>query len=595
MRRVGEGNIFRHLLGFVVILLSLSESSYGAVLYKNYIVRQDRGREILCEPYTVQKDDYVIKLFQEKGEISEKDFPEFLDIFRRLNPGIRNINRILPGQRLLIPLRKLQMDALPGQATGIVTIPFVTLSDVTELLKSYSKAHVVQSGDSVSVLIARRFGGFGSRSYTEGIELFKFMNPNVKNLDHIFLGQRLRLPDPSLRDEPWFPSLLDDSGRLTNQILLKDFIVSNETAMAPASPDTTGSAEPVSGMSRVAQILNAKLLDKGSYFFPGKDGKDLELDLSRFPVMQLEDGSRILFPREYTISEADLATVKSYWHRTSTIQVPSETAYEGILDAIVETARLPSTKSDLSFADDQLIVDIHARWIFEEPSADGEPMRHICVIPRENSNDLTPDSIIRYLSRKNIIIKDSLQDTESTVSRSARASDGDMHLNVSAPEVAIQASDSRLFVAELLKALRYSYSPEGQITFPYAGLQIKTVSSIVLKPDGNPLLIDFGEFFGDAISALTKSGFEILRVAPEDTHLGIAEKLLGALDVSFTENAVFTAVKEPGEYSISFTIPGRFVPEARASGVLISNQILPGEIARFLNDENIIVLSIETD
>ena len=49
----------------------------AAVLYKSYVVQNDRGVDILCDPYVVQKDDYVWKLFREKGEISEKDFPEF--------------------------------------------------------------------------------------------------------------------------------------------------------------------------------------------------------------------------------------------------------------------------------------------------------------------------------------------------------------------------------------------------------------------------------------------------------------------------------------------------------------------------------------
>lgn len=591
MRRIGKANILRLLLWTLFISASLSASTYAVVLYKSYVVRQDRGRDILCEPYTVQKNDYVIKLFEEKGEISEKDFPEFLNIFRRLNPDIRNVNRIRPGQHLLIPLKKLHQDALPGQATGVVTIPFITLSDVTELIESYSLTHIVRKGDSVSVLIARRFGAFGSRSYKDGIRLFKFMNPKVRNLNHIFLGQRLSLPDPSLRKEPWFPSLLDDSGRLTNQIALNDLILSNEKVAASASMGTTGSDKPVSAMSKAAAVLNAKLLAKGRYFFPGKDGKDLELDLTRSPVMQFKDGSRIIFPREDRIPGSDLDTIKSYWHRASALPVPPETPYEGVLDAIVKAAKPSLLRDRISFTDNGLVVDIRARWILEEPSSGGEPTRHICVIPLEDLYDHTPDSVIRYLARKNIIIKKSLQDKEYTVHTIGE----DTHRNGSDTEILLQASGHRFLVAELLKALRYSYSPYGRITFPYAGLQVQTVSNIVLKPDGNPLLVDFGEFYGDAVSALTKSGFEIVRIGSEDTYPDIIKKLLDALDVPFSENAVFTAVRESGKYNISFTIPGFFIPKARASKVLISNQTLPGEIVQFLNAESISVLSIKTD
>ncbi|MBW2591766.1 MAG: hypothetical protein JRE58_01970, partial [Deltaproteobacteria bacterium] len=63
---------------------------------KSYIVHSDRGRDILCEPYTVRKNDWVYKLFRQKGELSHKDFPEFLGIFQRLNPHVHNINTIRP-------------------------------------------------------------------------------------------------------------------------------------------------------------------------------------------------------------------------------------------------------------------------------------------------------------------------------------------------------------------------------------------------------------------------------------------------------------------------------------------------------------------
>jgi len=62
----------------------------SAFLYKSYIVHQDRGRDILCDPYIVKKNDYVLKLFKQKGEIAHKDFPEFLRIFKRINPHIHN-------------------------------------------------------------------------------------------------------------------------------------------------------------------------------------------------------------------------------------------------------------------------------------------------------------------------------------------------------------------------------------------------------------------------------------------------------------------------------------------------------------------------
>ncbi|MBU3981670.1 MAG: hypothetical protein KKG97_10180, partial [Proteobacteria bacterium] len=76
-------------LCLIIFTISLPYDVNAAFLYKSYEVRKDNGRDILCDPYIVQKDDWIYKLFRQRGEISQKDFPEFLSIFKRINPHIR--------------------------------------------------------------------------------------------------------------------------------------------------------------------------------------------------------------------------------------------------------------------------------------------------------------------------------------------------------------------------------------------------------------------------------------------------------------------------------------------------------------------------
>jgi len=135
------------MFNLVIILAAIMIAplkANAAFLYKSYTIRYDRGWDILCDPYVVQKNDWVLKLFRQKGEIAHKDFPEFLRIFQRINPHIRDVDRIQPGQYIMIPLRKLRQGSMPGQSTGIVTVPFVTISNIPEPLKVYSKAYKVQ-------------------------------------------------------------------------------------------------------------------------------------------------------------------------------------------------------------------------------------------------------------------------------------------------------------------------------------------------------------------------------------------------------------------------------------------------------------------
>jgi hypothetical protein len=184
----------------LVYCLLFAVTAHGATLYKNYAVRYDRGWDILCDPYQVQEGDWVLKIFRQKGEISHYDFREFLGIFQRLNPHIGDMDRIRPGQVVDIPLKKLAKGTLPGQSSGVVSIPFILISSPQEKVEKNSQTYTLQKGDTISILIAKKFGGrYGNITYSQGLALFKAINPHIKDINRVYAGQQVYMPDPSIR------------------------------------------------------------------------------------------------------------------------------------------------------------------------------------------------------------------------------------------------------------------------------------------------------------------------------------------------------------------------------------------------------------
>jgi len=573
------------LSGFLLIPIPID----AAVLYKSYIVRHDRGKDILCDPYIVQKNDFVTKLFEQRGEISGKDFPRFLSIFRRLNPHIRNINRILPGQNILIPLKELNPDTLPGQTTGVVTIPFVTLSNVSDLLKTYSTTHKVKRGDSISRIVAREYGKYGSQQYRKGITLFKFLNPEIKNLNRIYLGQALSIPNLALQNQPWYKSLFDDSGNLRNTVELNDLMMTEENALettgAPVKADL-----PMPAFSKVASFLGAKLLTKGNYFFPQQEGGDVELDLARFPIMEFQDRTRLLFPQGNTIQRSDLEVIKSYWHSLKTVSASRGDSLEKVLDAVLASLYGDKQREKLLFSDHGVVVEVRSRWVFSESSRSGKTEKQICLTPIIKPKERTPDSIVRYLARNNIIIREEIAYKKDTTQINL-----DKPISYASEDIIrIEDSDQKTFVADLLIALGYRYAQECQITFPYAGIQIRAESNLVSRDNGKLLLIDFGDFYGEAILALEKAGFGIVQINDRDNFHAISKKLFGALDVSFTSDPTFFAVERSGKYNTSLMVPGCFLPKTKTSKVLITTSSLHDDLIQFFREQDMAVIMIET-
>jgi len=277
------------LLGILLlwVLCITATPAHSAVLYKSYLVKYDQGWDILCDPYVVQNNDWVYKIFRQKGELSAKDFREFINIFKRLNPHIHNIDRIRPNQNIIIPLKKIEPGTFPNQSSGVVSIPFVTISKLSDLIGSYANPYEVRKGNTISKLIAERFGTYGTKSYLEGIQLFKTINPQVNDINVIYTGQQIKLPDAALKNQAWYQSLFDRVGRIKNEL------VGTPPSTPASTPPTTSRIlpSPSDPVSETAAVLNGKLLNKGTYYFPRKGEEDYALDLTRYPVIELKDGT----------------------------------------------------------------------------------------------------------------------------------------------------------------------------------------------------------------------------------------------------------------------------------------------------------------
>ena len=556
----------------------------SAVLYKSYLVKYDQGWDILCDPYVVQNNDWVYKIFRQKGELSAKDFSEFINIFKRLNPHIHNIDQIRPRQNIIIPLKKIEPGTFPNQSSGVVSIPFVTISKLSELLGSYANPYKVQKGNTISELIADRFGPYGTKAYKEGIQLFKTINPQVDNINFIYVGQEIKLPDVTLRNQAWYQSLFDKAGQIKKELTGTSL---NTSAITPAVTDPI-EKPTVDPLAETAAVLNGKLLNKGTYFFPSKGKEDFALDLSQIPVIELKDGSRIVFVNKTDASTADLSLLRSLWENVNIIEVEKDTPVDTILTAVFKNTTQEKTQRRLSFSDNGLAVFVTAKWIKPSPPGEDGTSRQTCISVIENMSQKTSDAIVRYLDQNNIVIKDILEnETGAHAPESSTASSTPFVI----PDVVTLTPISRkAFVRDLIEAMGNHYTKDIEVTFPYAGIQVQAVSNLVSTASGREFLIDFGDLYGDAITEIEKTGLKIIQLKQNDGMHTMATRILDATGDPYVSDPVFYAAKRPADFNTKIIVKGFLVTKPEGSRVLISAIPLHNRVLQFFNEDNIKVV-----
>ena len=563
---------------------------YAAFFYKSYIIRYDRGWNILCDPYVVKKDDWVFKLFREKGEISNTDFPEFLRIFKRLNPHIHDIDRIRPGQHIVIPLKKVDQDELPEQSSGVVSIPYLTNVTSPDDATKNSTDYQVKKGDCVSILISQRYGNYGTPSYQEGEKMFRLMNPQIENLNLIYAGQVIRLPNPKNQNPSQPPQPPIDTGAIqkTPERDRPDSSVAFDENVPLSSGVNNGEEPSDSPLSKVASVLDAKLFNKGNYYLPRPGQEDYKVDLSQTPFIKLEDGKRVFFTSGDENQDSEIKILKSFWEDVVIVNVAPDDPLEKVFDTVFGSLEGNVIKHRLSFSDHGVEVEVKGKWIIEKPGENGEAIRHLCITVIDDLKERTPQPIIRYLDQNNIIIKEILigKNINEPKSNASRFKITDKNLDI------IDASDHETFVKDLLMAMGYQYSPNKNISFQYAGIQINANSNLATKGNDNIFYIDFGTFYGDAIHAIEKSGYSIIQIKDNNSLDDIIQILLGAMNASFIKDPTFLAAKRPAEYNTRLTIPGFLMDHADMSMVLLTFAPLHHQVIQFLTDNDIRIIRV---
>lgn len=631
----------RTLVLCVAGFLFLNASVYAAFLEKKFVVCQDQGRDVLCDYYVVKKDDYVTKLFKQRGEIAYRDFPKFLEIFKRLNPAVKDVDLIYPNQRILVPLRLIEPNTLEGQSSGTVTIPLITITNIPRALQQNSMNYVVQQGDTVSALIAKKFGRYSTRPYKEAVKIFKYLNPQIKDLNLIHVGQTINIPVPAVRDESWYPEIFDDEGEL---IVRKEEVADVPEAEvvevieeAPAVPEmeelaeaseepesiVAPPAEPVppeavpppppeekieeavekeppappeepapvtplpSIFKKAAAIFNATLLDTGEYFFPRSGKEDLALDLAATPVMEFQSGARILFGKSGSLSASDQAVVASFWKNLQIVTMSYDATLRELLYTICQLVDTNGCDNKFTINDRGVSVTVRGELIYDRMGGSGK----VCVTLLDHLGQKMSDDISGYLSLNELFVSEWIDKEDFFGPVPAGSAGAPLPGYFIVPDL----SDPKAFVKDFAAATGMRFQENVEISFPYAGFQVNAVSNLLSVAAGTDFLMDFGDLQGDAVEAIEKTGFRVLQMGTVRDYAAIIGKLLSVMPAQEVENPVFWGADRDRNYNAAIQIPGRLVNMLSDRGkikILITAVTPHDAVLSFLNHAGIRVFKI---
>lgn len=575
-------------LPLLVLLIALACAPQGTaraeILYKRYYVHNVNGRDILSEPYSVRPHDYVIKILKQKGEISHTNFPLFLNIFKLINHHIPNINRIHPGQRIFIPLKWLEPDSLPGQKRGKVDLPFITAAPVKQRLTATATPHRVKPGESVSRLISEQFGPAGSGTYREGLKLFRLVNPTVTDVNRIYIGQKLKIPDASVLEESWYASVFQADGEVVLEAPPSEPAPAEEKGTTHYEHEQdAGTQDP---FDTLAKLLDGVLLNRGRYYFPDAEGKDFSVNLAETPILQLPEGRRVLFVHNgHRLSTAKRHIMAAHFKNLRFSDTSQEPTVPLLLDAVQLTYPKMRLPMPLSFSEEGMHLSLSAHWAFKyDKTASETSFRGIIASNLATPSQRFPLPLAAYLRRHGLVLREALQgDALPPAFFSATPS---------TTLTKIVPYTQKVYIEKLAKALGLLYDPNITISFSYAGTQLETTSNMIRQPQGNGALVDFGDLYGDAAYAIERSGLKVISIRKGDYLLNATVRLLDKLGIPFEKNPRIPFGEHGASLTCTLSLDGLLVKPAPLVKKLIVAAKLPDEIIALLEDNGIGIIEV---
>lgn len=571
-----------------VILVGSAGAVWAAKPYKIYVINRYGAWDIVCDSYTVQKDDHIWDILRRKGSIAEEDFPRFVTILKGLNPGIKDVNKIYPSQKILVPLKQIEAKERPaGSIPRFITIPMIP-----DILY---ESHQVHSGEYVSRIVTAHLGVRWDDIPKDYFRTFRRLNPRIKNMDLIYPDQIIRIPALGAQEPlaaqpgPVAPPTEDhpvEVGPREGGILAGATPQESSTRPPSETPaPEQGTPSWQEGLAEAMKQLGSKLLASGQCYFPEKDRGDVILDLAAFPVIELQNGRHLLLEMGKGLPKEIEKVTRASWKDLVILRADPGDPYDVVLDKVFRTMFGDKVKKviNLPAFDDGVQVTLRGDWIFPLETKKGDQGAYQCITLIETPEESSSGPVVQYLADANIQVLDIL----SPAGKERAASLSKEKVLKDCPVLSIDGSSQEAFVSGFVKALGYSYDPRVPLSFDYAGFQVQTTANLIYGGRVADLVVDFGTFYGEAKSAVEAGGLQVLSIEPAEDLVTIAKQILTFTGTAYTEGPVFLAANRERSRAASLTIPGILISGVNEERTLLTQGPLHPGVCDFLREKKI--------
>jgi len=589
--------------------------------------------DLVTEEYVVQEGDWLIKVLKKKGVASGRDVRKILKLLKELNSSFRDLNMIRPGEKIVIlvkagsskegePLATSAMTEAVAKPPKLETPKPVIPKEIPGQLKY--EAYKIKRGDSIGALAVARYELSRRQLYHRYFKLFKECNPSIKNLNKIFVGQKVKLPlfppvrVASIEDSPSIPDLDNASdGRVAIDPVnagtkIPDPVVTLKRKPAPSPEQPRVTKPPKRKPSPPAASKKAKKhpkptkskkkantvyaripykpndigniftemgsdwINSGEHFIPLKSGGQINLKASSYPVIRLNDGVTVILDLTGELPPDMSRFIQSTWNNYKIVRLDSGDDLRSSLDKLLEACgftRAVKAGKPLLLGKD-IRFEIMGDWILTVSGENADTDKEFTVLNLLSSpREYVPETVRNHLEMLRVHMIEYPPGVNPLDTHTSRSK-------------VYSAKDRFELIEALLRLTGHPFSAREQIP-AFMGqkedFRLVINADFFVKTSTGNTIIDLTGLDPQIVSLLKKRVISVLSLTDEKDPLTITNRILDKLQVKSRKGPLrMETIHGAENKKVSITVPGIVFSNVDGNKVLVTPVDIPENISAYL-------------
>lgn len=489
--------------------------------------------------YTVREGDTLAKIIRSIPESTEKDIAHNYRLLKELNPEIPDIEELEVGQSIFLPGKP---------STEIKENDVEEMTESTANLSSTAKKYYkIKRGDTLYKIIRRELKT-AEINIAPMVRTIKAINPNIRNVNRIYAGTIIRLPDETV-----FVKTTEDVVPVTEQMVTaSDRSTQPEKIIEVKEKKSMPPEARLALLKQIITQMNATVNTTGNYYLPIPKAGQVTIDCSKIPVIEFEGGTTVFLDLDNRANNNLKKMITSNWKNFHLVKIDNDDDIFNILKKVLTTTKA----YDIIKNENPLTIGARPRmeimidWLIVKPIP-GQQSKSVVqgLRPIYENNLLLPKSIKNYAQKNGFMITEFSEESGIV---------GKPEELYSLPSIPVFATTSaKDFSYALVSYLGLSAEKDIEIQLfdtVKDGFNLSIKADVLVNKDDKKYVIYSQSLSQQFTNALKQAGHETIFVSDGDSPKNIMGNVLSGLNIPFTyENFIFSGPeKNQAPYALKF-------------------------------------------